>query len=104
MGLNSVTVETAEGKVIREIVASPSVLDPLIGSLEDKAEFCCLRFVDPYGDTIFNPIQVVQLRQELETLLQLATTPNQRSVIQELLQLAQFSLMEPHRFLRLVGD
>ena len=38
----------------------------------DDTRFACLRFVDPYGDTVFNQLQIPVVLQDLRLL---ATTP-----------------------------
>lgn len=104
MGLNNVLVEDSVGNQLREVVADPGALNPLLDMVENDESYCCLRFVDPYGDTVFNVGQVEQLLVELQQLLRVSTTHQQQSVIKELMDLARYCLEEPHRFLRMQGD
>ena len=104
MSVNSIVVEDESRTTLRTLVADPIVLDPLLRLTELDANYSCLQFVDPYGDTIFNNGQARQLITELEALTKFATTHQQRSVLNELSSLASFCSESPHRFLRFVGD
>ena len=104
MAVNNVLVEDESRRKLRELVADPIVVDPLLRLAEADETYACLRFVDPYGDTIFNRGQAEQLVFELERLARHATTHQQQSVLTELRSLAVFCSEEPHRFLRFEGD
>lgn len=104
MAVNTILVEDERRQTLRELVADPIVLDPLFRLAEDDDAFVCLRFVDPYGDTVFNRAQAGQLQKELQSLVMRASTPAQRSVLSALIALTVFTAEEPHRYLRFVGD
>jgi hypothetical protein len=69
----------------------------------DTTEFPCLRFVDPYGDTVFNRLQIPQLITELETLLRQKHEPE---VDQHLRAVLDFVRQDHgvHTYLRFYGD
>jgi hypothetical protein len=69
MGLTHVTLNDEKGMPIREMVANPSVLDPLLASVEQDDSFRCLRYIDPYGDTVFNRLQMDHLLDELHMVI-----------------------------------
>jgi hypothetical protein len=102
--INAIRVEGKDQRLLRELVADPIVLDPLFQLAEIDETYVCLRFVDPYGDTVFNADQAEQVIVELEMLSQRTSTPAQRAVLAEIAALAAFAREEPHRYLRFVGD
>lgn len=104
MAVNNVIVEDESRTKLRELVADPIVVDPLLKLAEADETYVCLRFVDPYGDTIFNRGQADQVVIELERLARHTTTHQQQSVLGELKSLALFCSEGPHRFLRFEGD
>jgi len=104
VGLNHVTLEDESGKVVRELVADPGVLDGLLAPLEQDRESKCLRFIDPYGDTVFNRMQMDCFLDEWNVLLARARTSAQKSVIMEVARLAEHGRDEPHLYLKFHGD
>jgi hypothetical protein len=59
--------EDERGKKLDE-VADPRDYLGLALSLSDQKETSCLRFIDPYGDTVFNQWQIPVLIAELQSL------------------------------------
>jgi hypothetical protein len=73
----------------------------------------CLRFIDPYGDTLFNQLQLPALRRELESLrphisaaVKTAwSTEELHSHLEQLLALIDEGLARgAHHFVRFLGD
>lgn len=60
-----------------------------------------IKYLDPYGDTVFNSIQMNDLISDLKyiTLIE----PDNK-VIDEIILLAQKCLGEPHQYLSFYGD
>jgi len=56
-------LETGDGRVIAE-VGDPLGLVNWLLEFADPAS-ACLRFIDPYGQTVFNVAQIAQLKLEL---------------------------------------
>ena len=68
-------------------------------------ESICLRFIDPYGDTVFNSLQMPVLLEELGDLLQRTSAADARSHIARLIELVSEALANgPHTFVKFVGD
>ena len=59
---HTVELRTERGELIRRVID--------FGHIEDAASsspsICCLRFIDPYGDTVFNYLQAPVLVAEIE--------------------------------------
>jgi hypothetical protein len=81
----------------------------LIRAIWDKwdvieADTCCLRFIDPYGYTVFNR---PQMETFLSELVGLRVTTGSQELNQLLLQIeefARFCAKEPHHYLVFDGD
>ena len=63
-----------------------------------------LASIDPYGDTIFNRLQIEPFLRELEILSATAQTAEERGLLNAIRELAQESLRDVHQYLVLIGD
>ena len=66
----------------------------------DLSRFKLLKYLDPYGDAIFNKLQMDDLIQDFQHLVK---TGND-SLIEEILLLAERCKAEPHTYLSFYGD
>lgn len=75
-------------------------------SLPDLADgnYACLRFIDPYGDTIFNPLQAAVMIEEWDRLKHSFTERNAEALWADARELIVRCSEEPHTYLRFVGD
>ena|SRR5215217_214482 len=73
------------------------------GRLSERAcaGSCCLRFIDPYGDTTFNAAQVAVLEEELASLVNDEEAAEQA---QSLLNFLRGFQERTHRYLKFIGD
>jgi hypothetical protein len=62
----------------------------------------CLRFVDAYGDTTFNPSQVARLEHELESLA--TGVDDVAEQARSLLSFVRQIQERTHRYLKFIGD
>lgn len=72
--------------------------------LADESPVRQLRYIDEYGDTYFNSLQVRDALPELEALRHKAGPPCDRTLLERLIQLALLAVERPHRFLTFEGD
>lgn len=79
-----------------------SWVSSLIPPVSD-GESLCWRFIDPYGDTVFNRVQLPFFIGEIDRLGHLASSA-QQGRLAEIKALAEFALALPHRYLKFVGD
>ncbi|MBC8119987.1 MAG: hypothetical protein H7X75_10475 [Burkholderiaceae bacterium] len=63
----------------------------------------CLRFIDPYGDTIFNELQLPALVSELEQLRDATPEQELRAHIERVLAFL-CTVEGPHCYVRFIGD
>jgi hypothetical protein len=103
MAVIKAVVQTENAATLKE-TANLYVLDALLTRALQEPTYCCLRFVDPYGDTIFNQLQLPVLLKEWEHLTQLSSNDAERHAMQAVRDLLEYCLAEPHRYLRFYGD
>lgn len=63
-----------------------------------------LRFVDPYGDTTFNRLQMGAFLEDWASIEKLLASEHDRRAWTEVADLARRCETEPHVYLRFVGD
>jgi hypothetical protein len=66
MGIHA-QIETERGERLNGLIDPRGLVNWLL-SLANVEGTACLRFIDPYGDTLFNGLQLPLLRQELESI------------------------------------
>ena len=71
----------------------------IFGSSKGK-QFKLVRYIDPYGDTIFNQLQMDDLISDLEALQEI----NHSNDIKKIIDLAIKCKQEPHLYLAFYGD
>src|SRR5882724_11935558 len=64
----------------------------------------CLSYVDPYGDTMFNHLQLPSMRGDLQLLQAVVTDRGDIEFVRRLQLLVEECTKEPHRYLKFVGD
>jgi len=64
----------------------------------------CLRFIDPYGQTVFNRLQMPTFIAEWEKISRLAETPEDQELLARVAALARRCRDEEGFYLRFIGD
>jgi hypothetical protein len=100
MGIITVVVHDERGTQITKQISLPTEVLP---SVVDE-RFGFLRFVDPYGDTVFNRLQMPQVLQELKLLETIVHESDQLKLIKEIEGLAFVCQKGPHLYLKFIGD
>jgi hypothetical protein len=100
----SVFVVDENGVRIEPVAECDVSVDSLLSFFpnETDSQFHCLNRIDPYGDTIFNYLQVWDVRRELAMLK--PTTDRERIIIAEIDALIDVCLSRPHLYLKFFGD
>ena len=70
----------------------------------DHLATCCLRFIDPYGNTVFNQSQLPVLIDELRTLRGELRDATQVAVLDDLSEFLGRALGHVHTYVRFIGD
>jgi hypothetical protein len=102
MGVN-VQWESEGGGPLEELLDPQNWVADLLPDWRDETS-TCLRFVDLYGDTVFNRLQVSILIAELEAAIAKATDADVAAHGQAILELAKKSEANVHTYLRFLGD
>jgi hypothetical protein len=64
----------------------------------------CLRFIDPYGNTVFNRLQMPQLLKELADLHDFVNGTEQVEFLSKVEEFVQRCAREPHLYIKIYGD
>jgi hypothetical protein len=102
MGLN-ITLETEDGEIVEEIGDPTNLLHRLLPSHDDSS-YQCVRFIDWYGDTVFNRLQMGTFLDEWEQIDSMAQTAEEKELVARVESLAQRCLNEHHLYLKFYGD
>ena|ERR1700761_210438 len=103
MGMNAQLV-SERGEVIEDVFDEHNRLRPLIESVPDYDSTHCLQYMDPYGDTIFNSLQLPRFLDEWKMVMELATAAEDKEMASSVQRLALLAEEEIHMYLRFVGD
>lgn len=95
--------EEENGTELARLSDSQSLLQGFLPS-ESALEFFCLRFVDPYGDTIFNTLQIPVLLHELNSLASNPLEPRVAEHLHKAISLVANAQGHIHTYIRFVGD
>jgi hypothetical protein len=87
-----------------------SVADPRnrLGDLLPPGEkinsYPMLAGIDPYGDTVFNPLQIPRFLSEWADVVSKAQTEEDQTLVTQIESLARRCASEVHTYLKLIGD
>jgi hypothetical protein len=99
-----VALQTIDNRKLEQIV--PNALETVINDwlpFGDSA-YPMLQYIDEYGDTIFNGLQMREFLEEWDRLTQTLTNPDQRKIVLDIRQLAEKCQRRPQTYLRFIGD
>ncbi len=102
MGLN-IVLEDEKGTQIGGVGDPTNILHRILPSSDDVSSRT-LRYVDWYGDTVFNRVQMDDVIEELQVLLSKAQSHDERELLGQILELARKCKNEPHLYLKFYGD
>src|SRR5688572_17636075 len=97
----TVQCEDENGEHLGQIWSDPSSTRALANPLEDSS---CLQYIDPFGDTVFNHLQVPQLLHELRGHSMSRRDAQLSKVIDALIYFLEHAPPGPHIYARFVGD
>ncbi|MGN6758085.1 MAG: hypothetical protein ACTHMJ_17030 [Thermomicrobiales bacterium] len=97
-------VETERGEPVSPWYGDvQGVLARSLPGLDDASSYC-LRFVDPYGQTVFNHLQLTQFLAEVEQIRANARTPDEARMFERIEELVELCRSKPHRYFKFYGD
>jgi len=101
MGIDA-QLEDEEGKQIQFCSDAAGTFGRLL-TASDLSGSTCLRFIDPYGNTVFNRAQSAVLIEELQAF-RASADPATAAFIDNVLRFANTASRSPHHYLRFIGD
>ncbi len=85
-----------------EVLHDPSDLTSRLAASCDDEASPCLRFIDPYGDTVFNLLQIPLLIQEISESLERITDVQLKQHAQAIIDLANKT--DIHHYVKFIGE
>ena len=103
-----IVLETEDGEILRSVFDRYNrLLDLASRSDIDRTHIDCKRlvdFIDEYGDTICNRLQIAQLEDELAALGEYAKSDEEQKLLTQLHALVAESKRHVHIYIRFRGD
>ena len=98
----TINLETEDGRVL-ESICDNNLLQDSIPTIENK-KFYCLKYIDLYGDTVFNRLQMDDLIKELLIVKEESRSIELSDFITLLVDLAKKCKNDVHLYLKFYGD
>ena len=95
--------EDENGNQLAELADPRSLVERFLPQFEAQ-DFPYLRFVDPYGDTVFNQAQIRQVITELERLAQQPHEPEVERHLLAVLDFVRQARDRVHTYIKFYGD
>ena len=102
MGLG-IYLLTEDGKVVKHIGDPTNILHRLLPDYDDRS-YHQLRFIDWYGDTTFNRLQMEEFLAEWRKLYERVRSVEERELLLAVEALALECQSRVHLYLKFVGD
>ncbi len=100
----SAQLVSERGEVIEEVFDEQGRLSPLIESVTEYESTHCIQYMNPYGDTIFNSLQLVRFLDEWKMVEANAVTQEEKDLVAAVQRLALLAEEENHMYIKFVGD
>lgn len=95
--------ENEQGRSLDHVDDTRNLFAHLLDKIS-REETLCIRFIDRYGDTTFNQMQIPFLIDELQQSISLALDSDTHEQLMKMIDLARNSLGKPHTYLKFRGD
>ncbi len=102
MGIINIVLEDENGEPIEQVEGRVYLLSQFLPYEDQSSQ--CLRFIDPYGDTVFNSLQMKPFIAEWEQVANKAKTEEEKTLAERVKNLAERCRREPHLYLKFYGD
>jgi hypothetical protein len=98
-----VALQRETGEQIELVADEKNILPSLLESLDESA-FPMLAYIDRYGDTIFNRLQLGRFLAEWRMLFSLTTSAEERALLDAIRRLAENAAGGVHLYVAFIGD
>jgi len=102
MGLG-IELQDESGEILSATADPKNLLANLLPPLLDRSSLM-LGYIDPYGDTTFNNLQMNQFLLEWARVSSKVQTPEERELVSAIGAMAQRVRDEVHLYLKFIGD
>jgi hypothetical protein len=99
----AIVLESEDGKALATVEDLKNRLHHLLPKHDDD-HFQMIRFIDWYGDTVFNRLQAATFLKEWETLRGNGNSKEDEDLVSAIRELAVRLQTEPHLYLKFYGD
>lgn len=103
MGINVAWVNERH-EVKQEVFDSRQCLSGLANSAWLRSDTVCLRFIDTYGDTLFNQAQIPVLLDELRNAELQQMDADIKSHLGKVSRLVERAVGKTHTYIKFIGD
>ena len=98
-----VVLERENGEEVEKIEDPTNILHRFLPSFDDPSYFC-IRFIDWYGNTVFNGLQMEIFIEEWRRIENLAKLEEEREILSKIADLAIQCQIKVHHYLKFYGD
>ena len=104
MGINVARVKGSQ-QPIEEVYDQSQLVSNLAASRwPSLTDSVCLRFVQPWGDAVFNQLQIPVLLSELRGELRNPLAPEVRAQLEKVAGLVERAVGQSHVYVKFIGD
>ena len=96
--------ESERGEVHARISDERGLVSKIIAAHPSHDESACLRFIDLYGDTVFNRLQIPVFLDELDAVPDLLLSAEEQEHREKIAELARKAENEVGTYLKFYGD
>jgi hypothetical protein len=96
-----ITLETENNEILEKIYEDGRLLH--FPGPNDKT-FYCIKYIDDYGNTVFNRLQMDDFITEMRILQDNSENPKTKDLIEDILKLAYKCKHEVHTYIKFYGD
>jgi hypothetical protein len=87
----------------QDYVGDPKSILPALLDRSRERHWELIKYIDPYGDTIFNHLQIDTLLKEFRALQKFCSSDDERAWLNQAIALIERS-GEVHTYIKLIGD
>jgi hypothetical protein len=104
MGFSQIQLLDENGGLQEEVIDERNQLIRLVESVPNWESTHCLQYLNPYGDTVLNALQMPRFLTEWKMVEERAYSPEVKSLTLEVRRMALLCEKEPHLYLKFIGD
>jgi hypothetical protein len=102
MGID-VKLESEQGEQEDAVLDPQGFLPMLLSRCRDR-HWLLIHYIDSYGDTVFNHLQIPTLLDELSRLKEYAESDDERAFLKAVLSIVERTKNQAHSYVRFYGD